>query len=76
MSLLFLLASATLQAPVPAPSPGKATPERECRRVPNSTGSRLGPKRECRTPAEWAAIDKAGEQDADAMRRRTARQTY
>ncbi len=76
MSLLLLLISATLQAPVPTPSPGKPTSERECRRVPNPTGSRLGPKRECRTPAEWAAIDKAGEQDVDAMRRRTARQTY
>ncbi|KQM57817.1 MULTISPECIES: hypothetical protein [unclassified Sphingomonas] len=74
MSLLLMLAAMTAQAPVPTPPARKPPAERQCRKMPAPTGSRLGSVRECRTAEEWAAIDKEADRDLTDLRGRTARQ--
>ncbi len=75
MSIALLLTALLVQTPPPAPVPPANPNERICRKMPVPTGSRVPAKRECRTAAQWAAIDAENNSDVEQMRRRTSRQT-
>lgn len=69
MTLFLALIAAAAAGDVPAQQPEAAVEEKKiCKRV-EMTGSRVGGKRECRTEAEWAAIQRAAQQTADDMRK-------
>ncbi|MCW4462599.1 hypothetical protein OK349_12850 [Sphingomonas sp. BT-65] len=68
----LILAVAASVAPIandtPAPAPTPA-PERKICKVENSSASRLGAKRICRTEAEWKAAQDAVSRDLDRRER-------
>jgi len=71
-ALILMPASALAQAqPATAPAAKKDDPNKPVCRVMDTTGSRLGKRRECHTPAEWASIAAASRQDVE--RQQTSR---
>ena len=65
-ALVLTPASVLAQAqPAAVPAVEKDDPNKPVCHTMDITGSRLGKRRECRTPAEWAAISAASRQDVE-----------
>ena len=73
LAATLLLATPAIAADQPAPS-GKE--KKICQATEPATGSRMGPRRICRTAAEWEAVRSANFKDMEARQRNGLNQKY
>ena len=67
---MFLAFALLLAADTPAAAPATAAPEKKvCRWAEPEIGSNMPGKKTCKTKSEWAATDKANEQNAERYKR-------
>ena len=72
LSLAMLIATPA-QDTAPAPAAAPAKEKKVCRQMAPDTGSHFPGKRVCHTTSEWASVDAANADGADALSRQALR---